>query len=58
MEPLGNWLRIGTEGAWFATIDMITQNRGVGLHTVSCNMSSQESDIVAQYEFEHWTSFY
>ena len=24
MEPLGNWVRIGTEGAWFATIDVIT----------------------------------
>ena len=23
-ELLGNWLRIGTEGAWFATIDMMT----------------------------------
>ena len=31
IEPLGNWDRIGTEGAWFATIDMITQTRGDGL---------------------------
>ena len=31
LEPLGNWIRIGTEGARFATIDVITQTRGVGL---------------------------
>ena len=24
IEPLGNWLGIGTEGVWFATIDMMT----------------------------------
>ena len=31
IEPLGNWVRIGTEGAWFATVDLITQTRGNGL---------------------------